>query len=240
MRRALRLAALFVCVVVIGFGADPALVTHTTASAVAGGTATTSAIDTSGANFIGICVADFGVDSAADMISDSKVNTWSHVTSHTFGGNRSTTLFFSVNPTVGTGHTFSGVGGYIAMMVSSWSNVATTSPLDQQNGNTGSGVSTLTTGSVTPTVNKELLLACISTGNSVLASIDNGFTITDLVTNGTSENGGSAYLVQTTAGAINPQWSLSVAGDSAAVIGTFKPNTGGGTTSNTPAHSSTL
>ena len=214
------------------------------ASVGAGGTqygVTSSSLDTTGADLL-ICVASwyYAVNST-DTMSDSKGNTW---TALTLSGTTTSRcrIFYSTNsPTVGSGHTFtfspggSGAGYaiYPSINVLAVSGAHATSPFDQQNTNSGSGTS-LSTGSVTPTENSELLIAGIVRGQANSASIDGGFTISSQVNyNGGMNMGGAlAYLIQSTAAAANPSFSrISNDSLSRTVIATFKaasPGGGGG------------
>ena len=127
---------------------------------------------------------------------------------------------------MGTGHTFSNTGAsnFCSIFVASFSGAATTSPFDQQNGATATGVSTISTGSVTPTNNNELVITQLGFNSAGLpTSIDNGFTKTNDVEFGAANNyGGSmAYKIQTTATAVNPSWTRTGTLAQTAVIATF-------------------
>jgi len=187
-------------------------------------TVTTGAIDTTGANFLVISVA---VDSGATpTISDSKSNTWTALTSSAL--TVKTIIYYVANPTVGTSHTFSNTASqnYCSIRAAAFSGVATTTPADQQNGATGTGASTLATGSITPSENNELVIAALgfnSDGGTI--SIGSSLTITNSNAFGSGNNyGGSmAYIIQTTAEAVNPTWTRGTGtGAMAARIASFK------------------
>jgi hypothetical protein len=84
----------------------------------------------------------------------------------------------------------------------------------------------LQTGSVTPSENNEVLIAGTGIeGTGRTATINSSFTITDgIAGDGATRMGGyAAYLIQTTATAVNPTWTYSGAVTRvAANIATFK------------------
>ena len=133
----------------------PTLVAH---AAMPAGGGTTSAINTTGAK---ILVAAVSTYVSSGTISDSKSNTWVPLTANGSGGNAVAQLFYVVNPTVGTGHTFTSSGSYISASVAAFAGVATTSPFDEQTGSTGSG-STLATGNITPSNANSLIVSVMS------------------------------------------------------------------------------
>jgi hypothetical protein len=163
---------------------------------------TTPAIDTTGADLI-VIVQNFNLGNSSSTMVDSKSNTYTLAIGT--GTIPDTCVWYVQAPTVGTGHTFSGHSstGFFDFSVQAWQG-SRASPLDQINH--GSGTGTATTGSITPTINKELLIAGVTTIPGVGGtsnSIDSGFTV-----NASGEFWGTmAYFVQTTAAAINPTWS---------------------------------
>lgn len=208
---------------------------HVSIAPVSTSGGTSSAIDTTGQNFIAFAVSIYQGFAGNLAVSDSKINTWTKLTPH------SSTIAYSVifyckNPTVGTGHTFTLGSGSIAgsACISTFSGVDITSPFDVQNGATGSGT-TLATGSVTPTNAGSLFIAALSTPDNTTTpySIDSSFTITDTVSwsSGVREGCSSAYKVSSSAE--NPTWTVNSATNPlAAAIVAFKAATGGGTTYN--------
>jgi hypothetical protein len=209
--------------------AGPALIAHTLWSSVS--TATSSPLNTTGANWIGVSVASG--PGASFTVTDSNSNTCAkvpdanapYVQSYT-----QTVVYQCVNPTVGSGHTFTitGTGLQFCAAVEAFSGVATSSPYDQGNGNT-SGGNTSQTGAITPGVNNEVIVTSVSTyapGVVTPYTIDSGFTITDQAdaVASTTFGCGMAYLVQSTAGTINPTWTLnSSVFVSPSEIASFKP-----------------
>lgn len=186
---------------------------------------TSDAIDTTGADFLVAVACDF-TSGSGGTFSDSKSNTWNTLTASSVGFTR-TQIAWCVPSSVGTGHTFgfNGTRTYPAIAVMAFSGVDAT-PFDQQNGNTGSGVTSLTTGSITPSVNGSLLFTGIGFGSSFSASsINESFTQGTPVSYVPGNNFGviGAYRIQATAAAINPQWSWTGSAEVAARIASFAP-----------------
>jgi hypothetical protein len=213
---------LALCIALPSYGVIAAVSgANATASAAAGGTATTSAIDTTGSTLMVMVVANYGVDSSTATIVDSKSNTWTALTNYV-NGNSNVAIFYAQNPTVGSGHTFSCTGGYCTIFVSGWSGTATTSVFDVQNGASTSGAS-LQTGSVTPSQADSLIISGFGDNDNTALSIDSGFTKINQQRNNSSSTGADAYLIQTTASAVNPTWTASGTVARAAAIAVFKP-----------------
>lgn len=186
-------------------------------------TATTSSIDTTGANLIAVSLSTY---SSNRTLTDSKGNTWTPLTNKD-GSNCHSQLFYCFNPTVGSGHTFtvsSAVPIYATICVQAWSG-ADTSPFDVENGAIAASGPTLQTGSVTPSQNNDLIVSglCSYTGTGV-HSIDSSFSVSNYkqFANGVNLGGGMGYLVQATAGAVNPMWSWTGTAQASATIATFK------------------
>src|SRR5262249_55057421 len=93
---------------------------------------TTGAIDTTGATLLVMHAAYYVAPSS---VSDSYGNTWVSVIDET--GSPHSQMWYVANPIVGPGHTFtiSGIGLFQCMQAAAFSSVATTSPLDQFDGN---------------------------------------------------------------------------------------------------------
>jgi len=206
---------------------DSQVATPTLISSVVGSGAadvTTTGIDTTGANLLIIALA---CDDAYNTTpTDSKGNTWTQLTSYTQGNVR-VRVWFSIPTSVGTSHTFSASGSIIGTIFAhAFSGVVQTSPNDQQNGANSFNTS-LATGSITPVENGELLFTVYGiNGVGVPISIDSSFTETHEVdfNSGVSYGGATAYLIQTTAAAINPTWTRTNSNGQAATIISFKRN----------------
>lgn len=204
------------------------LVNHVEAAlGVNGGT--TGAIDTTGASFLVLAVGWY-VGGTAPSVSDSKSNTWVPLTQQSFGGVSSSRLYYSIAPTVGSGHTFtaSGSSSYSSICVLAFSG-SHASPYDQENGS-GATSSTIQAGSLTPSEDNCLVVAgvCPSDGSGNI-SINGGFTEYDIIwVIGNNEGCGIGYLIQTTAAAANPTWTMDASSAVTATIATFKAAAGGG------------
>lgn len=206
------------------------LIAHVEASPGATGGATGS-VDTSGADLIVVGASWYNPVGSATAASDSKSNTWTALSLHV-SGSYAIRMWYCVNPTVGSGHTFTvDCGGnsiYPSIFVMAFSGVAA-SPLDQINTNSNSGT-TVTSGSITPTEDNELCVTMAGLDTSTSHSVDSGFTAyTQNWTGGVVVAGGMAYKIQTTAAAVNPQWTGNVSGTYLARIASFKAATGGAT-----------
>lgn len=186
-------------------------------------TALTSAVDTSNSNLIVIFGSDYAIGTAVGIV-DSKSNTWTQLTTRTTTTLSRIQTWYCFNPVVGTGHTFTlsgNSGQYPSVAVAAFSG-ALTAPFDQQNGATTLVASSLATGSVTPTLNNELVITGLAS-ESASPAIDNGFSIVEVVAYSASAFGVAlAYKLQTTAVAVNPTWSSLGASDGSAEIATFK------------------
>lgn len=191
------------------------------------GSGNSAAIDTTGANLIVISVGGVG-----GVVSDSNTNAWTALTVH--GNNK---LYYCYNPVVGAGHTFASnaASSFSCIAVAAFSGAAS-SPLDQQNGNTGgSGTTSLATQSVTPGDDNQLLVMGLGdfapNGGSTAISVGTLLQSAN-INGGVSYGNAIAYEIQTTATTRNPSWSwlTGTGGSTAAAIGTFKAAAAGGAT----------
>jgi hypothetical protein len=129
---------------------------------------------------------------------------------------------------VGTGHTFTSGGSFCAACFAAFSGVQTSSPFDVENG-ANSQNSAASTGSVSPNQASSLIIAGIGVASGATYSINASFSITNSVAGvgGVNYGAAMAYLVQTSASAVNPAWTFA-GGQSAAVeIAVFKAVAGG-------------
>jgi hypothetical protein len=189
---------------------------------------TTVGIDTTGANLLVACVSSHATAEEDPSISDYYNNSWTLAVESLEFWDYHMRLYYSVPTSVGSGHTFTvaGVGSQTSINVTAWSG-ATAAPLDQTAWK-GVGGTSIQPGPVTPTLNDELVISCLTnTGDSsnTNRSIDGNFTISGQVgtdyTNYTTAIAG-AYLVQTTKATANPTWSYPLNNTANAVIATFK------------------
>lgn len=201
------------------------------------GTATTAAMDTTGAKILIATLGTYGGDITAAVITDSKSNTWTAVANCAGADTLNNTgLWYAVNPTVGTGHTVSATytgainestAFFLSLAVAAFSGVATSSPLGQNScGNSTGG--TVQPGSITPGSNGQLIITSATNVYAIETwSINSGFTITDQVQSDPGLDAGVAlaYYLQPTAAAINPTWTGSGGSSTsrASAIASFKP-----------------
>jgi hypothetical protein len=193
------------------------LVAHTVqAIAGVGNSATSPAINTTGATLLVILSNSFGGGTdgcASGNVRDSNSNTWKLIQIYaTAGGSdRATCFWYAAAPTVGAGHTFTVSNSYYSVFfVSAWAGITTSSPLDVQTGNSNSSGSTVNTGSVTTTASSDL---CLAGGNAYdtaitawsLASPSQAMTTIDseLPVGGSHTGGIDGYYVLNTAGSIS-------------------------------------
>ena len=198
-----------------------------------GSTVASATLDTATADLIVINLVGTST-MAGKPPTDSNGNTWTQVASATTIAPSTVDLWYCLSPTVGAGHEFhSPAGGsyYPSMQVQAWSGAAASSALDQTNENTAASGTSLQPGSITPTQNGELIVTGVlfnSEGTTNIA-INDSFDITNSYPGVTVVyyGGGIAYLVQSTAAAINPTWTWAPSMDAAAVIASFKAPSSG-------------
>lgn len=202
-----------------------------TSAAGTANTVTTSSLDTTGANLV-IVACSYQVSSGASL-TDNKSNTWTALTESAYSANVAVKLYYCINPVVGSGHTFtlSGTTVYPSIGVLALSGMLNANVFDVENGaNNGTAKSTIATGSITPTLDDELLVTVLGFNNSgTPLSIDNSFTVLESQNFLASNHYGLglAYKVQTSASAINPTWTRTGTGRNATRIASFKVNRGG-------------
>lgn len=204
------------------------LVAHIAAGSPNGNTFTTTGINTTGADIIVIGISD---NVGGSTLSDSSGNTWTPLSPST-GTSGVSTLYYCQSPTTSPSHTFTltATSNFMSIYVTAFSG-SLAAPLDQSNRANSGFTTTIQPGSVTPSQNNELIVTHVCKGIDTSSfSINSGFSIIDSVTGvGSTHYGGAiAYLVQSTAAAVNPTWtSAQITG---ATIGSFKaaPTVAGG------------
>lgn len=209
--------------------------THVFATGEALGTngGTSSSFDSTGADTLFLV---FGaIDADPNSISDSKGNTWTLVVDHDNGGSGfKTYLYRSDTPaTVGSGHTvtITNTTAFIAFSLEGMAGGKTTGIVDQTNSGEGIFGSSVQPGSITPSEdNTVVITGCTTTNDGSISSIDGGFTLSNSVApGGTNVTSGVSYLIQTSAAAANPTWTLSgTVTRENAVIASFKAAASGG------------
>lgn len=186
------------------------------------GLITTNPIDTTGADLLVVSTSG-----GAETLTDSKSNTWTPITAYGPGGATPVSeLWYVRGGSVGAAHTFTAnVGGFSIVAVSAFSGSAI-SPLDQETGGfTGAGTTSRQNGLITPSENNELIVSMLSlSGDTSNTAIDSGFTLTDSMDAiAFVEYGGAmAYIIQTTAAAVDPTWSWTSSQKNSGAVATFK------------------
>ncbi len=204
------------------------------ASAANGGSqsATTGAVDTSGADLLVAVVAYYNVGTpAGGDLTDSKGNTWTKRGNQQGGAGGSLTMYWCNPSSVGSGHTFTfaSASTYMALMVLAFSGSDTAGAFDQEStGGAPASQSSVQPGSLT--ADTYLGVTGISLDNSESGLTINGsFTQETAVAYAAANNeaGDVAWKVFA-AGAENPTWSGYGATTSSARMWTFKLGSGGG------------
>ncbi len=186
---------------------------------------TSASIDTTGANFIVVVSGD---DTGTQAITDNKSNgNPTGLTARNQFGAAYNRIWYWTNPIVGTGHTFTIAGGGthpVCMATMAFSGVDTSIPFDNENG-TGYFAGTAQPGSLTPSANNELQITGVTCQDlSETFAIDSGFTIQESgpgIINGSFALA-AAYIIQTTATAKNPTWTLGVSSLGGVTIASFQ------------------
>lgn len=190
---------------------------------VTGGTS--DPVDTTGANLLVINMAWFQTDNPP---TDSFDNEWVKGPSEfDISALMGATIYYALNPVVGADHTFTSVNQFGAGAVQSFSGVGGVGPSTGSFGNTGTSAQP---GSLTPAVDGCLLVAGIGentqpTDDSVV--VDSDFTLTDqqFYVGGVNFGAAMAYLIQTSAAAVNPTFSWTGSASSVqAVMIEFLPS----------------
>ena len=205
--------------------------THTSAHATGSAlSVTTPVIDTTGANFAVAAVAYWLT--TAQTVTDSMGNSWVALPAYssTTTYNTPMRLFYSCLTKVGVGHTFtvsSTSAAYQAFAVRVYSGVNCS--VDAQN---GAGFNATTTtfpaGSITTPQAGDLIVSAISNSTTPAPSVDSGLTIQETQTYSSGNNFGIGFadLIQSTAGSINPTWTLGSQNSNAVAVAAFPPTSG--------------
>lgn len=214
------------------------LVASTAKGATNDATVTTNAIDTSGATLLVLTVHAYLAHPFTATPSDSKANTWTRIRSqdsNNAGADPTVELYYSLNPTVGAGHTFSfnpGSGGPV-VCVGAFAGSHASAVVDQSNGaglfaNNTSQVS----GSITPTADNCLVISALCQISAGATPAVSGGSLVVLASapsvSAQCVGGAMAYEIQTTAAARQASWSWTGnSGGSSALIGSFLPGASG-------------
>src|SRR6266853_2824698 len=205
------------------------LIAHSIAGSSDGLSVTTSGIDTTDADLVVYAVSD--LQTSGYTLVDSKGNTISF-TGNTYPAASLSVrvrLYYCVAPIVGAGHTatVTTVSGtsYPTICMAAFKGIKQTSPFDVQNGNADLNLTSLATGSITPSEDKELILTFIGGGSATGPySVDSGFTILDgnVLAAAQHFGGALAYKIQTTLASINPTWNQNTSTALAVTVASFK------------------
>lgn len=215
-----------------------ALLNHISGRSTDLNTFTTPAGNSTGATLIVVGLTDYVAGGGTPgVLSDSQSNTWTKIITSTndVGTVYTSNLYYCVNPSTSASHTFTYTGSIrIGSLVAAFfSGNDTSAPLDTSTQNKSNSAASIQPGSITPAANNELVITH-SNGwtNGQTASIDSSFSIIDQLTGVQGQSGSSAlaYIVQTTASAVNPTWTWTSDTGIAATMATFKASAGGGTT----------
>ncbi len=213
-----------------------ALVAHTAAQAASPTlTITTSNITTTGATLLTAVVAGSSfsaIDPCTFTVSDTLANTWSHGTKQTTSPTKYC-LFYSYNKagsaiSVGTDAiTVNGTSITLLPGVefAAWSGTlgGASSPFDQENGTATTVVSSLGTGSITPSTSGCLIVSGAGLRSSTTYTTT--LTLLDSLDWVTASKIGvaAAYSIQTTATTVSDTWGMAGNGEMAVGITSFKP-----------------
>lgn len=198
-------------------GSGPAFIAGDFSIGSDSGTATSAALDTTGATLIVVAAISYSGGTVSG-VSDNKGNTYTALITFTGGGAANITLYYSASPTVGAGHVVTLTGGSIFPAIGTVAFSVVTG-FDTQNGN-GTSSNTIQPGSVTPSVGNSVIVTGLNNWTSGLATINSGFTA--FAAAGSSDlGGGIAYLIQASPSAVNPSWSWSSSNVTSAAIAVF-------------------
>lgn len=183
-------------------------------------TATTAAINTTGADLIvGYVVGDLG---GTQVFSDSAANTWTPLTNHPANNNPNVgRLFYCLNPTTSASHTFSFNGNYPVLFVQAWNSAG--AHLANDSGQSGSGGAIAASPALSEPVNW-IAISGVGEGTAgATFSVDSLFTISDqrAEVNAVNYGGGLAYRVGSSAAAVNPTWTPSAGGPLSTALAVF-------------------
>ncbi len=188
---------------------------------------TTTAADFTGVDTIFVTLHE-GSGTGAETLSSSPANTWNKLTTQTVFGSISSTIYYALAASVNNAMTFSitGTGTFPSISAMGFSGGAASAAFDAENGSTQGFSSTVQTGAVSPAVNDEVVVSGLGWQASATPSIDSSFTLPAAATwipSGFGSNSVTqAYIIQTTAGSVNPTWTVSFNSTLTACIACFK------------------
>jgi hypothetical protein len=187
------------------------LVSRTSFGSASGGT--TPSINTTTANLIVAEVSSY-YPVGEPVLSDSKGNTWIALTRHyDLGLISSNRLYYCINPTVGSGHTFTLTGSFVSFNVTAFNNTITPTYL-AENGNADLGINAyIDCGSLTNTLSNALFICSMSNLNSGTPPItlNSGYTQLDSFYNTTAAyiSSSAGYKIVNGIVTLNPRFSYT-------------------------------
>ncbi len=193
------------------------------------GTGTTSAIDTTGADFLVALLTTVNNPTP----TDSKSNTgWTGKTVQTGAFAGAIRIWWCVPTSVGSGHTLSVPGGNTPGLFFYAFSGGSATPSDQENGTSTPAQPTVQPGSITPSEDGCLVMVGCGVFSTAVATIASPYTTPSGLglagAGGSSWGGTFAYNIQTTATATNPVCTSGNTDSIVAVIASFKSAGGGG------------
>jgi hypothetical protein len=188
-------------------GGGPAAATFQFLASANAANATTDAIDTTGAKLLIAVGASFSV---AGTFTDSKGNTWTVLPSQTAGVAYVCNVAYCINPTVGSGHTFSFSGAYNSFRVLAFSATGDIEFGASDGDAIADPGTSLSPGSVTPTENNSLVIAALAWGAAGgPASVSGGMVLAQSpYVDNVSIPEVTGYLLQTVAAAFTPTFTF--------------------------------
>lgn len=211
-------------------------VNSVTDGSTAGNGFTTGSMDTSGASLLVLVAASFHGASTHGTPSDSKSNAWTESLNAFVTADTRCVIWYVENPTVGSGHTFTWTNGitppealgYAAIVAAAFAGTVTSGVADGATSNASTNT-TIQPGSLTPSQNGDVIVAGLGFGATNTPSVDSGFsTPTGIGFSSGNHYGVSlAYLIQGTASAVNPTWTVGTSCALATVAHAFKADVTG-------------
>lgn len=197
---------------------------------------TTAAQSTTGADLIVLVVASNSGVVAAN-VSDSASNTWTLVAS--YGSAPDVSILYAKNASTSASHTFtiSLASSFPSVVSYAFSGSDTTAPLDASHSGAGNGNGPLSTGSITPAADNEVIVTGLAGTFTVAPTVTGSMStpLYQIIVGGTCYSVAGAYKIQTTATAINPAWDTN--GTITDMVAAFKAAAGGGGGGGGPVHS---
>lgn len=209
-------------------------VANTSKGAADNCTISITGVSTSGANLY-VAVINHYSDTTGlgGTLADGQGNTWVGPIVDSGGTSTGeTVMYYVASPTTSATASFTysctPLTDYPTLHILAFSGAAS-NPLDQTNSaSSASSATSIQTGSVTPSVDGELLIAGMDVNsNTTGVAINSSFTGLTVANPGNGNpTGAAAYLIQTTKTAENPTWSWTTSGSAAGGIATFEPTSG--------------